>query len=37
MRPEPTISRTRAARAIIGFLAALAIEVTVPRPPRRAA
>ncbi len=34
MRPEPTISRFRAARAIIGFLAALAIELAMPRPSR---
>jgi hypothetical protein len=32
MRHEPTLSRLRAARAILGFLAALTIEVAIPRP-----
>jgi hypothetical protein len=34
MRPEPTISRIRVARAILGFLAALTIELALPRPTR---
>lgn len=32
MRPEPRITRLRAARAILGFLAALTIELAIPRP-----
>jgi hypothetical protein len=36
MRPEPTISRFRVAREIVGFLAALTIELAIPRPTRSA-
>jgi hypothetical protein len=36
MRPEPTLSRLRVARAILGFLAALTIELAIPRPGRPA-
>jgi hypothetical protein len=35
MRYEP-ISRVRVARAILGFLAALTIELALPRPGRAA-
>ena len=35
MRNEP-ISRVRVARAILGFLAALTIELALPRPGRAA-
>ena len=36
MRPEPTMNRIRVARSILGFLAALTIELAVPRPERSA-
>ena len=36
MRYEPTMNRFGVARAILGFLAALAIELAVPRPGRPA-
>ncbi len=36
MRHEPTMSRFRVARAILGFLAALTIELAIPRPDRPA-
>lgn len=36
MQNEPTLNRLRAARAIIGFLAALTIELALPRPGRSA-
>jgi hypothetical protein len=36
MRYEPPPNRLRVARAIIGFLAALTIELAIPRPGRPA-
>jgi hypothetical protein len=36
MRHEPALSRLRVARAILGFLAALTIELALPRPGRSA-
>ena len=36
MRHEPPMNRLGAARAILGFLAALAIELAAPRPGRPA-
>jgi hypothetical protein len=36
MRLEPPASRLRVARATLGFLAALTIELALPRPDRRA-
>jgi hypothetical protein len=36
MRPELTLNRLRIARAIVGFLAALTIELAIPRPGRPA-
>ena len=36
MRHEPTLNRLRVARAILGFLAALTIELAIPRPDRPA-
>ena len=36
MRPEPTVDRIRLARAIVGFLAALTIELAIPRTGRPA-
>jgi len=36
MRLEPPMNRLRVARAILGFLAALTIEVAMPRPGRPA-
>lgn len=34
MRPDPAFSRIRIARATLGFLAALWIELAIPRPGR---
>jgi hypothetical protein len=34
MRPDPAISRLRVARAALGFLAALTIELALTRPGR---
>ena len=36
MRLEPSVSRLRIARATLGFLAALTIELALPRPGRAA-
>jgi hypothetical protein len=36
MGHDPTISRVRLARMILGFLAALTIELAMPRPDRAA-
>ena len=34
MRPEPTMNRIRLARALVDFLAALTIELAIPRTGR---
>ncbi len=36
MRPQPAMNRLQIARAVLGFLAAVAIELAIPRPGRPA-